>query len=57
MATNIFSLGEKLEGLANYNSWKARLTTILEENDLHDMVFNTKEEPTSNVGKISYKKK
>ena len=57
MATNIFSLGEKLEGLANYNSWKARLIGILEENDLDDMVFNTIEEPTSNAGRIAYKKK
>ena len=57
MATNIFRPEEKIEGLANYNSWKARLTTILEENDLDELVFNTIEETTSNVGRIAYKKK
>ena len=57
MATNIFRPKEKLEGSGNYNSWKARLTTILEENDPDDLVFNTIEEPTSNAGKIAFKKK
>ena len=57
MATNTFRPKEKLEGSTNYNSWKARLTTILEENDLDDMVFDTIEEPTSNAGRIAYKKK
>ena len=57
MATNTFRSEEKLEGSTNYNSWKARLTTILEENDLDDLVFNTIEEPTSNVGRTAFKKK
>ena len=57
MVVNIFKPEEKLQGSTNYNSWKARLTAILEENDLDDMVFNTIEEPTSNVGRIAYKKK
>ena len=56
MAINIFKLEEKLQGSANYNSCKARLTTILEENDLDDMVFNIIEEPTSNVGRVAFKK-
>ena len=33
MATNIFRPEEKLEGSTNYNSWKARLTAILEEKE------------------------
>ena len=57
MAINTFRPEEKLEGSTNYNSWKARLTTILEENDLDDLVFKTIEEPTCNVGRIAYKKK
>ena len=57
MATNTFRPEERLESLANYNSWKARLTTILEENDLDDLVFNTIEEPTSNAGRTAFKKK
>ena len=52
MMTNPFRPKEKLEGSRNYNSWKARLTAILEENDLDDLVFNTIEESTSNVGRI-----
>ena len=57
MAVNIFRPEEKLQGSASYNSWKARLTTILEENDLDDIVFNVSEEPTSNAGRLAYKKK
>ena len=57
MAINIFRPEDKLQGSTNYNSWKARLTTILEENDLDDIVFNIIEEPTSNAGKVAYKKK
>ena len=57
MAVNVFRLEEKLCGSTNYNSWKARLIAILEENDLDDIVFNVIEEPTSNVGKLAYKRK
>ena len=54
---NIFRPEEKLLGSANYNSWKARLTTILEETYPDNIVFNVIEEPTSNVGRLAYKKK
>ena len=57
MATNAFRLEERLKGSTNYNSWKARLMATLEENDLDDLVLNGTEEPTSNVGKIAFKKK
>ena len=57
MVINIFSSEEKLQGSANYNSWKARLTTILEENDLDEIVFNVSEEPTCNADTLAYKKK
>ena len=57
MAINIFKPEEKLQGSANYNSWKARLTAILEENDLDEIVFTASEEPTSNAGRLAYKKK
>ena len=33
------------------------MTAILEENDLDDIVFNVSEEPTSNAGRLAYKKK
>ena len=57
MVVNIFRPEDKLQGSANYNSWKARLTAILEEKYLDDIVFNASEEPTSNVGRLAYKRK
>ena len=57
MAVNIFRLEDKLQGSTNYNFWKARLTYVLEENDLDDIVFNASEEPTSNADRLAYKKK
>ena len=57
MATNTFRPKEKLEGSINYNSWKARLIAILEENALDDLVLNTIVEPTSNAGRVAFKKK
>ena len=57
MATNGFKPEEKLYGSTNFNSWKARLTTILDENDLDDIVLNVTKEATTNVGRLSYKRK
>ena len=33
------------------------MTTILDENDLDDIVLNVTEEPTTNVGRLAYKRK
>ena len=57
MATNGFKPEEKLYGSANFNSWKARLTAILDENDLDDIVFNVTEEATTSAGRLAYKRK
>ena len=57
MDVNVFRPEEKLYGSTNYNSWKARLTTILEENDLDDIVFNANEELTSNATRLAYTRK
>ena len=57
MAINGFKPEGKLYGSANFNSWKARLTAILDENDLDDIVLNVTEEPTTNVGRLAYKRK
>ena len=57
MPTVGFKPEEKLHGSANFNSWKARSTAILDENDLDDIVLNVTEEPTTNVGRIAYKRK
>ena len=40
MATVGFKPKEKLSGSTKFKSWKARLTTILDENDLDDIVLN-----------------
>ena len=53
MVVNILRPEEKLQGSANYNSWKAKLTAIMEENDLDDIVFSVSEEPTSNPGRLA----
>ena len=57
MDVNSFGPKEKLSSSTNYNSWKVKLTTILEENNLDDIVFNVIEEPTSNAGRLAYKRK
>ena len=57
MAFDTFRPDERLEGSANYNSWKARLMATLEENNLDDLVINAMDEPTSNAGRIAFKKK
>ena len=57
MVVYAFKLEEKLYGSTNFNSWKARLSTTLDENDLDDIVFNDIEEPTTNAGRLAYKRK
>ena len=56
MASNTFRPEERLEGSTNYNSWKARLMATLEENDLDGLVLNAIEEPTTNAGRMAFKK-
>ena len=57
MAINGFKPKEKLYGSANFNSWKDRLTAILDENDLDDIVLNITKGPTTNAGRLAYKRK
>ena len=57
MAINGFKPEEKLYGSANFNSWNARLTSILDENGLDDIILNVTEEPTTNAGRHAYKRK
>ena len=57
MDTIGFKPEEKLYGSVNINSWKARLTTILDENDLDDFVLNVTEGPATNSGRLAYKRK
>ena len=44
MATNGLKPDEELSDAANVNSWKTKLTAILDENALDDLVFNATEE-------------
>ena len=57
MATVGFKPEEKLYGSTNFNSCKASLTAILDENDLDDIVLNVTEEPTTNTGRLANKRK
>ena len=47
---------DRLEGTSNFNTWKARVFNILEENDIDSFVTFVIEEPTTNVGRTNYKK-
>ena len=50
MTTVGFKPEEKLSGSTNFNSWKAWLKAILDENDLDDIVLNVTEELQMLVG-------
>jgi hypothetical protein len=46
-----------LEGASNFNAWKSRVLNILEDGDLDELVTKVIKEPTSNIGKETYKKR
>jgi hypothetical protein len=47
---------DRLEGVSNFNVWKAKELSILEEYDLDNYVINIVEEPTANAGRTTFKK-
>ena len=47
---------DRLDGALNFNSWKARVINLLEENDLDGYVTRVVEEPSDDNGKACYKK-
>ena len=49
MMTSIRS-EDRLEGSSNFNNWKARIISILEEHDLDQYVITEVDEPTSVAG-------
>jgi hypothetical protein len=57
MASSSVKAEDSLEGASNFNAWKVRVFNILEEGDLDELVTRLMEEPTSNVGRASYKKR
>jgi hypothetical protein len=57
MALSSVKEEDRLEGAANFNAWKVRVFNILEEGDLDELVTRVIEEPTSNAGRVTYKKR
>ena len=57
MASSSVEAKDRLEGASNFNAWKARVFNILEESDLDELVNGVMEEPTSNAGRETYKKR
>jgi hypothetical protein len=47
---------DRLEGAANFNVWKLRITNILQEHDLEQYVTTVVEEPMNNVGRATFRK-
>jgi hypothetical protein len=45
-----------IEGASNFNVWKSKVLNILEEHDLDKFVINVIEEPSTNVGRKTFKK-
>ena len=52
---------DRLDGAANFNPWKARISLILEENELWDIVHSTTTNPvvvpTNAVDKVVFMKR
>jgi vacuolar-type H+-ATPase catalytic subunit A/Vma1 len=47
---------DRLEGASNFHVWKLRVMNILQEHDLEQHVTLVMEEPTSNAGRVAFKK-
>ena len=55
--TSIYApLEDHLEGNSNFNTWKENVLNILEEHVLDTYVSTMVEDPTTNVGKVNFKK-
>jgi hypothetical protein len=46
---------DRLEGAANFNVWKLRITNILQEHDLEQYVTTMVEQP-NNAGRADFRK-
>jgi hypothetical protein len=57
MASSISIKSEyRLEGAANFNEWKLRITNILLEHDLERYATTVVEESTTNAGRVDFRK-
>ena len=55
MASSISVKAEdRLKGATNFNVWKLCITNILQEHDLEQYVTTMVEEPTNNVGRMTF---
>jgi hypothetical protein len=57
MVSSSVKAEDRLEGSPNFNAWKARVFNILEESDLDELVTRVVEEPATNAGGATYKKR
>ena len=57
MASSSVKKEDRLEEASNFNAWKSRVMNILEESDLDELVTKVVEEPTSNAGRTTFKKR
>jgi len=57
MASSSVKAEDRFEEASNFNAWKSTILNILEEGDLDELVTGVIEEPTSNTGKVAYKKR
>ena len=57
MASLSIKLENMLQGSSNFTSWKTRVVNAFVEFDLEDIVTREVEEPTSNVGRTTFRKK
>jgi hypothetical protein len=57
MASASLKFKDKLDGASNFLSWKVRVTLLLEENDLWDIVKDVVASPTDLQLLAAHKKK
>ena len=56
MAIVAISPEDRLEGASNFNTWKARVLTLLEEHELDHFVTSEVEMPIFTIGRSAFRK-
>jgi hypothetical protein len=57
MATTSLRFGDRLDGASNFLAWKVRVTLLLEENHLWDMVKDVVSPPTDPQQLVAHNKR
>ena len=47
---------DRVEGASNFNPWKAKVMSLLEEYDLDGYVTSVMEEPSNHAKRVAYKR-